>query len=69
VLPHPDDAARDLGVLNVASSAPQTAAAFVAGSVVAAFGGGAFAYGNLFVLAMIFAVLGGVAIWGIRGVR
>ncbi len=68
VLPNPEHAARDMGVLNIANAAPQTAATLFAGLVVAAFGGGASAYGYLFIISMIFAALGGIAIWRVRAV-
>jgi hypothetical protein len=69
LLPPAHDFCHDLGVLDIASSAPRTAAAFVAGTLVAALGGGVTPHGNFFLLAMIFAALGGIAGWGIRGVR
>lgn len=69
VLPHAEDAARDMGILNVANAAPQTLAAFTAGLIVAALGGGADAYAALFVVSIGFAVLGGILILGIRGTR
>lgn len=69
VLPRVEDAGRDLGVLNVANTVPQTLAAFVAGLIVAALGGGADAYGSLFAVSIGFAIVGGVCILGVRGVR
>ncbi|WP_432840418.1 MFS transporter [Dactylosporangium sp. CA-092794] len=69
VLPRADDAARDMGILNIANAAPQTLAAFVAGLVVAALGGGPDAYAALFVASIGFAAVSGLVILGIRGVR
>jgi MFS family permease len=69
VLPHEENAARDMGVLNIASAAPQTAAAVLSGLVVAVFGGGAAAYGDLFLVSAAFAVLGGLAINSVTAVR
>ncbi|CAK7284077.1 MFS transporter [Streptomyces sp. RM1] len=69
VLPDPDTAARDLAVLNIANAAPQTAGAFVAGLVVAAGGGDAAGYANLFAVSAIFTVLGGFAVRRIKGVQ
>jgi MFS family permease len=69
VLPNPETAARDLGVLNIANAAPQTAGAFLAGLIVAAGGGDAASYANLFVTSVIFTVLGGLAVRRIKGVR
>ena len=68
VLPRPDDAARDLGVLNIATTAPQTGSAFAAGLIVAAGGGDPAAYGDLFVVAAFFVVLGGICLRRIKAV-
>jgi predicted MFS family arabinose efflux permease len=68
VLPRSADAARDLGVLNIATTAPQTGAAFAAGLIVAAGGGGPAAYGSLFAVTAVFSVLGGVCLRAIKGV-
>jgi MFS family permease len=69
VLPNAENAARDMGVLNIASAAPQTAAAVLSGVVVAVSGGGAAAYGNLFLVSIVFAALGGVSIKYVKAVR
>jgi len=69
VLPAAEDAARDLGVLNAANTVPQSLAAFLAGLIVAALGGGPDAYGALFWASIGFAVLGGLFILGIRGTK
>lgn len=65
VLPDGDTAGRDLGVLNIANAGPQIAAPFVAALVIQNLGG----YPALFVTAAILAVVSGVAIMGVRGVR
>lgn len=65
VLPSREHAARDMGVLNIASAAPQALAPLMASLVIGALGG----YPALFVAAAVFAVLGAVAILPVRGVR
>ncbi|GAA0285544.1 MFS transporter [Streptomyces polychromogenes] len=65
VLPRAEDAARDMGVLNVANAGPQIVAPFVASVVVTVSGG----YTALFVVAAVLAVAGALAVRPIRGVR
>ncbi len=65
VLPNAEDAARDMGVLNVANAGPQIVAPFVASVVVSVSGG----YTALFVVAAVLAVAGALAVKPIRGVR
>ncbi|MFB6480621.1 MFS transporter [Streptomyces virginiae] len=65
VLPKAEDAARDMGVLNIANAGPQIIAPFVA-SVVVSFSGG---YTALFVVAAVLAVAGALAVKPIRSVR
>lgn len=65
VLPKSEDAARDMGILNVANAGPQIAAPFVAGLVVQLSGG----YTALFLVAAVLSVLGALAVYPIRGVR
>ncbi|MFI8386807.1 MFS transporter [Streptomyces sp. NPDC085540] len=65
VLPKAEDAARDMGVLNVANAGPQIIAPFVA-SVIVSFSGG---YTALFVVAAVLAVAGALAVKPIRSVR
>ncbi|WND39815.1 MFS transporter [Streptomyces sp. BB1-1-1] len=65
VLPSADDAARDMGVLNVANSGPQIIAPFMASLVVASLGG----YTALFVTGAAITILGALAVVPIRGVR
>lgn len=64
VLPKAEDAARDLGVLNMANAGPQIVAPFVA-SLLVGLGG----YNLLFAAGGVFAVLGALAIRPIRSVR
>lgn len=66
VLPKAEDAARDMGVLNIANAGPQIIAPFVASLVVSLSGGG---YTALFVVAAVLSVLGALAVRPIRGVR
>ncbi|MGW2014508.1 MFS transporter [Streptomyces sp. NPDC001927] len=65
VLPKAEDAARDMGVLNVANAGPQIVAPFVASLVVSLSGG----YTTLFLVAAVLSVLGALAVRPIRGVR
>ncbi|MFD3515610.1 MFS transporter [Streptomyces sp. NPDC058657] len=65
VLPKSEDAARDMGILNVANAGPQIAAPFVAGLVVQLSGG----YTALFLVAAALSLLGALAVYPIRGVR
>jgi MFS family permease len=65
VLPSEGDAARDLGVLNVANAGPQIVAPFVASVLIAQLGG----YNALFLFAGVFSVVGAVSVYRIRGIR
>lgn len=65
VLPEAEDAARDMGVLDVANAGPQIGAPFVASLVVSAGGG----YTALFPVAAVLSVLGALAVRPIRTVR
>ncbi|WP_282692690.1 MFS transporter [Streptomyces sp. CC208A] len=65
VLPKAEDAARDMGVLNIANAGPQIVAPFVASAVVSIGGG----YTPLFLLAAALSVLGALAVRPIRSVR
>ncbi|MEU9700584.1 MFS transporter [Streptomyces sp. NPDC047981] len=65
VLPRAEDAARDMGVLNVANAGPQIVAPFVASAIVTAFGG----YTPLFVIGGVLSLLGAASVVLIRGVR
>jgi MFS family permease len=66
VLPDPDQAAKDLGVLNIAGALPFSLAPAIAPAILAAGGG---SYGVLFAVAGACAVGGAVAILPVRGVR
>ncbi|MCX5394668.1 MFS transporter [Streptomyces sp. NBC_00094] len=65
VLPKAEDAARDMGVLNVANAGPQIIAPFAASLVVSLSGG----YTALFVVGAVLSVLGALAVRPIRSVR
>ncbi|WP_423832713.1 MFS transporter [Streptomyces manipurensis] len=65
VLPRAEDAARDMGVLNVANAGPQIVAPFVASAVVTTFGG----YTPLFLVGGALSLIGALAILPIRSVR
>ncbi|MCY0943760.1 MFS transporter [Streptomyces antarcticus] len=65
VLPRAEDAARDMGVLNVANAGPQIIAPFVASAVVTTLGG----YTPLFLVGGALSLIGALAIIPIRGVR
>ncbi|MGW7055296.1 MFS transporter [Streptomyces sp. NPDC054887] len=64
VLPKAEDAARDMGVLNIANAGPQIVAPFIA-SLIVGLGG----YTTLFLVAAGLAVLGALAVRPIRSVR
>ncbi|MFJ5547872.1 MFS transporter [Streptomyces sp. NPDC093225] len=65
VLPTAEDAARDMGVLNVANAGPQIIAPFIASLVVSVSGG----YTALFLVAALLSVAGALAVRPIRTVR
>ncbi|MEV4611489.1 MFS transporter [Kitasatospora sp. NPDC049258] len=65
VLPRAEDAARDMGVLNIASAGPQIVAPFVAATVIGHLGG----YTGLFLVGGALSLLGALAIVPIRSVR
>jgi MFS family permease len=64
VLPRAGDRAKDLGVINVANSAPQVLGPALAAPVVAYAGG----YAGLYLTSTLVTVLGGVLVWRIRSV-
>jgi MFS family permease len=66
VLPDPDHAARDLGVMNIAGALPSSIAPGIA-PVVLAVGNGS--YGVLYAVAGVCAVIGAAAILPVRSVR
>ncbi|WP_274564541.1 MFS transporter [Streptomyces spiramyceticus] len=65
VLPRAEDAARDMGVLNIANAGPQIIAPFVASAIVTALGG----YTALFLVGGALSLVGALAILPIRSVR
>lgn len=66
VLPNEGTSAgKDLGILNVATNIPQALSAPIAAVIIGSLGG----YPVLFVFAIVFAVLGAVAIAPIKSVR
>lgn len=64
VLPKAEDAARDMGVLNIANAGPQILGPFVASAVVSLVG-----YSPLFIFGGLLSVLGALAVAPIRSVR
>lgn len=64
VLPSARSFAKDLGVVNIAATLPQTLAPAVAGGIVLVFG-----YAGLFPVAIVLGILGAFAIWPIKAVR
>ncbi|WP_434315432.1 MFS transporter [Leifsonia sp. P73] len=66
VLPSKDDFAKDLGVLNIAATLPQTLAPGIAGAIVVAFGN---VYTPLFPIGIVIALLGAFAVLPIKSVR
>jgi len=65
VLPSASSFAKDLGVVNIAATLPQTLAPAVAGFVILTFGG----YLALFPIGIVLSVLGAFAVWFIKSVR
>ncbi|MDR3080751.1 MAG: MFS transporter [Streptomyces sp.] len=65
VLPSADDAARDMGVLNIANAGPQIIGPFLASLVVGSLGG----YNALFAAGALVTVVGALSVVPIRGVR
>ncbi|WTD39255.1 MFS transporter [Streptomyces sp. NBC_01643] len=65
VLPAAEDRAKDLGVINVANSAPQVLGPALAAPIVAYAGG----YAGLYLASTVVTVVGGVLVWRIRSVR
>ncbi|CAM3215340.1 MFS transporter [Stackebrandtia soli] len=65
VLPTAADRGKDLGVINIANSAPQVLGPALAAPVVAGLGG----YTGLYGLTAALTILGGVLVWKIKGVR
>ncbi|MFE1951214.1 MFS transporter [Streptomyces sp. NPDC059524] len=65
VLPSADDAARDMGILNIANAGPQIISPFLASLVVGSLGG----YDALFAAGALVTVIGALSVVPIRGVR
>ena len=66
VLPDSDNAAKDLGVLNIAGALPFSVAPAIAPAILAIGGG---SYGVLYAVAGVWAIIGAVAILPVKGVR
>ncbi|GAA1780162.1 MFS transporter [Agromyces lapidis] len=64
VLPSAKSFAKDLGVVNIAATLPQTLAPAVAGAIVLTFG-----YAGLFPVGIALSVLGAFAVWPIKAVK
>ena len=64
VLPSARSFAKDLGVVNIAATLPQTVAPAVAGIIVLTFG-----YAGLFPVAIVLGILGAFAVWPIKSIR
>ncbi|MBR8742078.1 MFS transporter [Nocardiopsis sp. MG754419] len=65
VLPSAEGRAKDLGIVNIASSGPQVIAPALAGPIVVHLGG----YPVLYTVCGVLSLLGAAAVWRIRGVR
>ncbi|GAA1462409.1 MFS transporter [Nocardiopsis exhalans] len=65
VLPTAEGRAKDLGIVNIASSGPQVIAPALAGPIVVHLGG----YPVLYTACGVISLLGAAAVWKIRGVR
>jgi MFS family permease len=65
VLPRSEDAARDLGVLNIANAGPQVVAPLFAALIISHLGG----YRTLFIIGGCCGVVGSIAVAGVRSVR
>ncbi|MFF2277631.1 MFS transporter [Agromyces sp. NPDC058126] len=64
VLPSAKSFAKDLGVVNIAATLPQTLAPAVAGGIVLTFG-----FAGLFPVGIVLSVLGAFAVWPIKAVK
>ena len=67
VLPHKRNAAKDLGVFNIAGALPFSIAPAIAPAILAIGGGGS--YGVLYMVAGLCAIIGAFAILPVRRVR
>ncbi|MFJ4621680.1 MFS transporter [Streptomyces sp. NPDC088812] len=68
VLPNPEESAKDMGVLNIGNSLPQSLVPIVAPAFLA-IGGGGQNYGALFLFGGVASVLGALAVQFIRSVK
>ena len=68
VLQNPDDAAKDMGVLNYANALPQSLVPILAAPILAVGSGGAN-YSLLFLLGAVVAVAGSLLVQMVRGAR
>ncbi|GID63242.1 MFS transporter [Actinoplanes cyaneus] len=68
VLPNPDDAAKDMGVLNIANALPQSLVPILAAPILAVGSGGSN-YTLLFLLGAVVAVAGSLLVQMVRGAR
>lgn len=64
VLPSAKSFAKDLGVVNIAATLPQTLAPGVAGAIVISLG-----YAALFPVAIVLSIIGAFAVWPIKAVK
>lgn len=64
VLPSAKSFAKDLGVVNIAATLPQTLAPGLAGAIALSFG-----YAALFPVAIVLGILGALAVWPIKATR
>ncbi|MGW9630078.1 MFS transporter [Agromyces sp. NPDC055520] len=64
VLPSAKSFAKDLGVVNIAATLPQTLAPGVAGAIVLSFG-----FAALFPVGIVLSILGAFAVWPIKAVK
>ncbi|BBH66874.1 MFS transporter [Actinoplanes sp. OR16] len=69
VLPNPDDAAKDMGVLNIANALPQSLVPILAAPILAIGSSDDSNYGLLFLLGAVVAVVGSVLVRMVRGAR
>ncbi|MFI5930784.1 MFS transporter [Actinoplanes sp. NPDC051494] len=69
VLPNPDDAAKDMGVMNIANALPQSLVPIIAAPILAIGAGPGSNYGALFLFGAVMALVGSVLVHFIRGAR
>ncbi|WEV64182.1 MFS transporter [Bifidobacterium sp. ESL0732] len=67
VLPSTEDTAKDLGVLNIANTLPQSIAPFIANWIIAAVGGAGFTV--WFCIGAVVAVAGGITVMKVKSVE